>query len=265
MIRLTCKAILGGFVFLALAPGITIAEEKDEKVEVQNLPAAVAATIAAEGKGANVVEAEIEEENGQKQYSIDLKNDKGEKTTLEIALDGKLLKVEKEDDEEGDDEGDDDAKEEKIEVSAAPAAVQATLSSVLKEGSSLEKLVSETDDGVTVYEADYKVAGSAHSVKIGANGSVLEQENETSTSTLPAEVSAAVKKAFPNGQISVAEEVTVRFFELEIKDGTKTKEIKIFANGKIEDDEEGDHGNKDGDDDEEEDDDDGKAGKKDKH
>src|SRR5687768_11939482 len=111
MMSLTRKTILGGIVFLALAPGVAIAEkkeEKDQKVEVQNLPAAVTATIETEAKGAKIVDAELEEENGQKLYSIDLKNDKGEKSTIEIGLDGKLLKVEK-DGEEADD--DDDGKE----------------------------------------------------------------------------------------------------------------------------------------------------------
>jgi hypothetical protein len=88
-VMLCRKLIAGSTALLALAVGIVFAEEKDEKeekVEAQNLPAAVMKTVEETARGAKIVEAELEEENGQKIYSIEVKSASGEESELEIGL-----------------------------------------------------------------------------------------------------------------------------------------------------------------------------------
>jgi uncharacterized membrane protein YkoI len=230
-------ALVAGVVYAAEKEG----DEKDQKVDFNALPAAVRATAEANAQGGKITEAELEIEDGKQQYSIEVKKDSGTKFDIEIAPDGKLLKVDKEEaaDETEGYEGDDKSNEEKIDLTAAPAPVQAALQKALNS-STLDELIKETEDGATVYEAEYKVADMPHSLKLAASGAILEQENNVSTATLSAEVTAAVQKKFPNAQISQAEEVTQHFYELDIVVDGKKQEVKVSAAGQIQGDDEED-------------------------
>ena len=82
---------------------------KDEKVALDQLPAAVKAAAEDAVKGIVLTEAEKETKNGVVIYEIDGKAG-GKEYELKIAADGKVLKVkeEKNDDKDGDNEDDDD-------------------------------------------------------------------------------------------------------------------------------------------------------------
>lgn len=228
------KALFAGLAVLALAvPALVIAEGKEEKVLPEALPAAVRATVDANLNGGKVTEAEIEEENGQKVFSVEIKAADGSEVEFEIAPDGKLLKTEKEGPDGNDShDGEGSEKEQKLGIEQAPEPVRNAINTVLR-GQPLDALTVEKERGVTLYEAEYKVEGVEHSVELAADGEVLEQENAVTTSSLPNEVTAAFAKRFPGAAVSEAELVTQRFYELEVKVNGKTREVKINAAGQI--------------------------------
>ncbi len=224
MMRGRNRAVLFGAVLAAIAATIGVAGAKEQKIKPSALPPAVLATVQAHAQGGEITEAELEEENGQQIYSVEVKTEGGGQLEMEIAPDGKFLKLEVEDD-------DDD--EQKIELSEAPAGVQRALSGILKDGVQLSELVREQEDGVTVYEAEYKIAGAEYSLKMAASGAIIERENEITTASLPSEVTEALSKRFPNAEILEAEEVTVHFYEVEVNHGGKKREVKISPAGRI--------------------------------
>lgn len=237
------RTVLFGAVLTAVAATIGVAGAKEQKIELSALPPAVLATAKAHAQGGEITEAELEEKNGQQMYSVEVKTVGGGELEIEIAPDGKLLKVEVEDD----DDDDEDEDEQKIELSQAPAGVLKVLSGILTDGVQLGELVREQEDGVTVYEAEYKVAGVEHSLKMAASGAIVERENDVTTGSLPAEVTEALNKRFPDAEILEAEEVTVHFYEVEVKHNGKKREVKISPAGRI-------MGDDDDDDDDEDDD-----------
>jgi len=112
MKKLHLAVVLGltaGTLFWAFGPATIIAEEKETKVAVGDLPEAVRATLEKEAPGAAIEEIEMEEEDGKVVYEIEVKID-GKEVDLEIAADGTLLEkeVDDEQDDDGDDEDDDD-------------------------------------------------------------------------------------------------------------------------------------------------------------
>jgi hypothetical protein len=84
-------------------------KEKDEKIEVKDLPPAVTEAIQKAYPNAKILKAEKEAEDGKVQYSVKLQ-DGEKKFEVKVSEDGKSLKVDDEDDskDDGDKEDKDD-------------------------------------------------------------------------------------------------------------------------------------------------------------
>ena len=82
-----------------------VADEDEEEISLDQVPAAVKATILAEAKGAPIKEVEREIKNGRTVYEAEWVVN-GQEIEIKVAPDGTLLKREIE--EEGDEEDDDD-------------------------------------------------------------------------------------------------------------------------------------------------------------
>jgi uncharacterized membrane protein YkoI len=155
--------------------------DAETEVSIEEVPDAVRATIDAEAKGGTIGEIEMETENGRTVYEADAIID-GQEVEIQVASDGTLLGKETEDDEgdydddEGDNE-DEDEDEEEVSLDAVPAAVKAT---ILKEaaGAEIEEVVKETEDGQTVYEAEFEADGKEIEIEAAADGTLLEREIE---------------------------------------------------------------------------------------
>ena len=174
-------------VCLALCIGAVAtkrAMDGETEVSIKEVPAAVKATLLAEAKGGTIEEIEMETENGRTVYEADVIID-GQEVEIQVAPDGTLLgkEIEDNDDDEGDDdddEGDDedeDEDEEEVSLDDVPAAVKAT---ILKEaaGAEIEEVVKETEDGQTVYEAEFKADGKDIEIEVATDGTLLERETE---------------------------------------------------------------------------------------
>jgi len=157
------------------AVAVKQAMDKEVKVSIEEVPAAVRATILAEAEGGTINEIEMETEDGQTVYEADVIID-GREIEIEVAADGTLLGKETEDD-EGDDDDEDDEDEEEISLDDVPAAVKVT---ILKEAqdAEIEELVKETEDGQTVYEAEFEADGKEIEIEVATDGTLLEKEIE---------------------------------------------------------------------------------------
>jgi hypothetical protein len=70
-----------------------------------------------------------------------------------------------------------------------------------------------------------------------AEGGVVEAEQVVETSALPAAVIERLKKDAPKAQIKEAEQVTLSFYEVSLDLAGKEREIKIYSNGQLVEDE----------------------------
>ena len=127
------------------------------------------------------------------------------------------------------------AGEDKISLDAAPAAVQASIKKVVGAGK-MGDVTKESEDGKTVYEAEFTLDKAEHSVKVSESGDVLEEETELDAPALPAAVTDAIKAKFATGKIEDASLVKAggkTFYEVGVEVGDEDHEIKIDAAGKI--------------------------------
>ena len=85
-------------------------DEDEDEVSLDEVPAAVKATILKEADGAEVEEVEKEIEDGKVVYEAEFEVD-GQEVEIEVAEDGTLLSREIDDDDDGDDDDDDDGDE----------------------------------------------------------------------------------------------------------------------------------------------------------
>ncbi len=121
-------------------------------------------------------------------------------------------------------------------LAKAPAAVQATVKKVLGdkkcEGFDKEDAV----DGKPAYELSFKVDGADHSVIIVESGDVVEEEADVDLSKVPAPVIDAAKKAHADGKMGDASIVTANgksLYELDVKVGKDSHEMRINADGTV--------------------------------
>ncbi len=95
--------VVSAFVLVALAARVGWAgkRKKEEKVTIDQVPAAVKATILKEAKGAKIKEIEKETKKGKTIYEAEFVVD-GKEIEIKVAADGKLLSREVEDDDDDD-------------------------------------------------------------------------------------------------------------------------------------------------------------------
>ena len=126
-------------------------------------------------------------------------------------------------------------KEKKLKRSELPAAV---LKAVEQEsqGATISGYSSEMDDGQLVYEVAMRVRGHGRDVLIGADGSVLEVEEEVALESLPAAVKDGLLQLAGSGNITKVESLTKRgvlvAYEAHVRTGTKRSEIQVGPDGK---------------------------------
>ncbi|GAB4321219.1 MAG: hypothetical protein Kow0059_15820 [Candidatus Sumerlaeia bacterium] len=205
---------------------------EEKKVTLEELPAPVKEALQKAAIGGQIMEIEAEEEDGQMVYEAEVVQ--GSKSMeIEFGADGKILeKKEKAKDADEEDEEDEDEEEEVVvELINVPENVQEAIKDHAGTAA-IEKVTKEKEDGVTVFEAEFKVNGMEQSVEVADNGQVLELERKVSADELPAAVKAALEKACPGGEIAEAELIQKFYYEIKVKTNGKTKEIKVTPAGK---------------------------------
>jgi uncharacterized membrane protein YkoI len=230
-------ALLVSGAVVLLAPA-----EEEQAVEFSGLPAAVQATVQQHLNGGTIEEVEVQMKDGQTVYEVDVEAE-GEEIEFVVAADGTYLGEPAEEADDAKDEGeekaeaeDDDEDEIVISLTEAPVAVRDAVDKLVA-GNPVTKIIKETDDGVTEYEAEYSVAGAEQSVKLSEAGDVLEVENEVEPAVLPEAVRKALADNYPGSRIAEATAVEEHYYEVEIEVNGKTFEVEVSPSGAVEGDE----------------------------
>ena len=166
-------------VCLALCIGAVATKQAldgEKEITIDEVPAAVKATILTEADGAPIQEIEMETADGKTVYEAEVIID-GKEVEIEVAPDGTLLgkKIEDDEDEGDDDDDDEDEIEEEVSLDDVPEAVKATM---LKEaaGAEIQEVVKETEGGQVVYEAEFEADGQEIEIEVATDGTLLERE-----------------------------------------------------------------------------------------
>ena len=103
---LSMKSIIGVLTVMALALALpALADGKEEKVKLADCPEAVQKTINDNANGGKIVEIEKEtRKDGTVTYEAEVKKTDGTEIEIVVAADGKLIKIETEDDEDDDED-----------------------------------------------------------------------------------------------------------------------------------------------------------------
>lgn len=238
-------AIIMAAAVLCVVPTLTVAAEKS--LSLEKLPAAVRAAIQQHAGQSPISEIEMEEDNGQTVYEVELQQD-GKETDLVFSAAGELLTQKAEtrgdegdDDKEGDNDGEgDDAEDGETAVAWGdlPKSVQAAFLDAMGSAKPGATMI-EKEGGHTYYEAEYESEGKAHAIKATEEGVVVEHEQAVAVADLPAGIAERLNKAAGKAEITEAELVTITFYEITVKRGEKERELQILPNGQpieIEDD-----------------------------
>ncbi len=225
--------ILLSVMGLALVGAVTVAvrageDEDEQEVSIDQVPAAVKATILKEAEGGRIKEVERETKHGRTIYEAEIIID-GKEVEIKVALDGTLLKKEAED-EEGDDEDEDE--DEALPVEQVPAAARDALLE-LSGKAEIMKFERESEHGVVLYQAEWMTDGRKHEATVTAEGGLIELEEEVPAADVPAAVQRAAAKVFSSGAKLEYEKKTLVVYEVEGKVNGREREVVIMATGKI--------------------------------
>ncbi len=127
------------------------------------------------------------------------------------------------------------AQEKKLKRSDLPAAVQRSADEQ-SVGARVRGYSTEKENGQDVYEVEMTVHGHGRDVTIGADGTVLEIEEQVALDSLPAAVQAGLRQLAGSGRITKVESLTKRgtlvAYEAQVRTGTKRSEIQVGPDGK---------------------------------
>ena len=121
-----------------------------------------------------------------------------------------------------------------IKLADAPEAVRAAIAK-LASADKIKKVVKEVSDGAMIFEVEYTAKGVEHTASISIGGHVLQVETTVEESAVPAEALAALKKAHPEATFKNHTAVKEFYYEVDVVENGKTKEIKFDAMGRVRD------------------------------
>ena len=248
------KAILLPLITVSVIGMLTLIawanDEHEEKVTLEQVPAAVKATILKESAGGKITEIERETKDGRTVYEAEfLRN--GQEIEIKIAPDGTLLGREV----EGAEDDEDD-----LTIDQVPEPARAALLRLAGDAR-IVKAEREREHGVLVYEAEWVKNGTKHEAAVTADGTLIEIEEIIPAENAPAAVRAAIAKYFGGDAKVVVEKKMIVVYEVEVKIDGKERELLVFPTGRVHEDSDDDHeddenGDNDDDDDGDHDDDD---------
>ena len=149
--------VIGLFAGLAIP---AIADEDEQTVAWENVPAAVQNTITANANGGTIGRIEKENEKGVTTYEAKIKGSNGEKMEVEAATDGTLVETET-----------------IVKWNDIPPAVQNTITANA-HGGKVGKVEQETEKGVTTYEAKVKADNKKIEINVATDGTLIKASAE---------------------------------------------------------------------------------------
>ncbi|MFH1748337.1 MAG: PepSY-like domain-containing protein [Planctomycetota bacterium] len=249
---MTKRVLLLSVISLSVFGMVTLVawanDGQEQKVTLDQVPAAVKATILKESAGGKITEIESETKDGKTVYEAEFMLN-GQEIDIKIAQDGTLLGREVE--EEGDDEDD-------LTVDQVPGPARAALQKLAGDAK-ITGWERDKEHGVLIYEAEWVVNGAKHEAAVTADGTLVEIEEIITVKQAPEAVQAAIAKHFGDAKVVVEKKMIV-VYGVEGKVNGKEKELLLYPTGQVQDndgdDDKDDDGHHDNDDDDGDDDDD---------
>jgi uncharacterized membrane protein YkoI len=213
-------------------------DEHEEEVSLEQVPAAVKATILRESAGGKITEIERETKNGKTSYEAEFLRD-GQEIEIKIAPDGTLLGRAVESEEDDEDE---------LTIDQVPEPARAALLE-LAGGANIIEAEREREHGAVIYEAEWVKNGTKYEAAVTADGALLEIEEIIPVEQAPTAVRAAIAKHFgPNAKV-VVEKTMIVVYEVEARIDGKEREILVLPTGRVHEEDDDDDDDHDGDDD----------------
>jgi hypothetical protein len=131
-----------------------------------------------------------------------------------------------------------EGQESQIKLSDTPEAVRAAVTK-LTTADQVKKVTRETDEGVTTFEVEYTTDGGDCSAVFSPAGDVLELEKPLKDA-LPGPAAEAINKRFKGAEIKGRTSVQKFSYEVQVVVDGKTREVRVDACGRFEDEEEHD-------------------------
>jgi len=215
----TALAMVGLAILTVAAKGDQ--EEHETQVTLDQVPAAVKATLLKEAAGNKVSEIEQETLNGKTVYEAEfLRN--GKETEVTIAADGSVLG--REDDNEADDDDDSSLKN-------VPAPARAALRKLAGDSKDLE-VDREVEDGVTLYEAGWMANGKRKEATVMEDGTLVETEETISVDQVPASLRRIITDRYGSAKVKIEKKMVV-VYEFEAPGRGEASEINVLPTGRI--------------------------------
>jgi uncharacterized membrane protein YkoI len=221
MVPLIGLAVLGMTAWIAWAQS-----EQEKPVSLDQVPAAVKATILKESAGGEIKEIEVETERGKTFYEAEFVRG-GKTIEIKVAPDGTLLEKEKEEHK---------AKSEEQEREVTEAEVPAPALAALKKlagGAKFTEFAEEIEHGSTFYEGSWKTAaGSNVDALVTSAGDLVEIEEQVAPDQVPAAILAAVRKLSGPDAPLFCEQKTMILYEVKFRKGDRRHEILYTPDGR---------------------------------
>ena len=239
---MTARSVFVAMIGLGVCGVLTLGalpdDRHEEEVTLDQVPAAVKATILKEAAGAKVTEIERETKNGTTVYEAEFVLN-GREIEIKIAPDGTLLGRETEDEDDDDDD---------LTIDQVPAQARAALRKLAGDAK-IVKVERERANGVLVYEAEWVTNGTKHDAAVLDDGTLLETAEVIPVEQAPAGVRTAILKRFGDAKVVVEMKMIV-IYEAEARIDGKEVELLVLPTGRVIEDPSGDD---DGDDDDDDD------------
>ena len=239
---MTKRAMLLPLIGLGVIGMVTLVawagDEGEEEVTLDQVPAAVKATILKESAGGKITEIERETKNGQTVYEAEFVRD-GQEIEIKIAPDGTLLgrEIEGEEDDEDD-----------LTIDQVPEPARAALLKLAGDAK-IARAERERKHGVLVYEAEWVKNGTKHEAAVTADGTLVEIEEIIPAEQAPAAVRAVIAKHFGANPKVVVEKKMIVVYEVEAKIDGKEKQLLVLPTGRVHEEPDDEHDDDDDDDD----------------
>jgi len=127
------------------------------------------------------------------------------------------------------------AQEKKIKRSDLPPAVEKTVAAQ-SGGATIRGFSTEKEKGQTLYEVEMTVNGHSKDITMGADGSIVEIEEQVALDSLSPEVKAGLQAKAGKGKILKVESLTKKdklvAYEAQVEINGKKSEVQVGPDGK---------------------------------
>lgn len=124
------------------------------------------------------------------------------------------------------------AADKKIQMKDLPQPVQKAARQEEAKGAKIVGLASEVEAGKTMYEVETTVNGHTRDLLFDASGKLVETEEETPISAVPAAVKAALEARGKVLKVETLTKGSIVTYEAQVQMNGKKSEVEVDANGK---------------------------------